>query len=50
MEYILKVNNLTKSYGERKAVNGISFAVKKGEILGFLGLQSADLVPQRFYH
>lgn len=41
MKNILEVNNLEKNYGERKAVKGISFAVKKGEILGFLGPNGA---------
>lgn len=41
MENILVVNRLEKNYGERKAVKGISFAVKKGEILGFLGPNGA---------
>jgi ABC-2 type transport system ATP-binding protein len=41
MECILKVNELEKSYGERKAVKGISFNVKAGEILGFLGPNGA---------
>lgn len=41
MEYILKVKELEKNYGERKAVKGISFNVKAGEILGFLGPNGA---------
>ncbi len=35
------VNNLVKIYGEQKAVNGISFKVNKGEIVGFLGPNGA---------
>ena len=35
------VKNLTKSYGEQKAVNNISFELKKGEIVGFLGPNGA---------
>lgn len=35
------VSNLTKIYGEQKAVNNISFEAKKGEILGFLGPNGA---------
>src|ERR1700735_31675 len=38
---ILKVSNLTKLYGDKKAVNGISFEVKKGEIFGILGPNGA---------
>lgn len=35
------VSNLTKIYGEQRAVNKISFEAKKGEILGFLGPNGA---------
>jgi ABC-2 type transport system ATP-binding protein len=35
------VKNLTKIYGEQKAVNDISFSVNKGEIVGFLGPNGA---------
>ena len=38
---ILEVKNLRKSYGGKKAVDGISFAVKKGEIFGILGPNGA---------
>jgi ABC-2 type transport system ATP-binding protein len=37
----IKVNNLTKYYGNNLAVDNISFEVKKGEILGFLGPNGA---------
>ena len=37
----IKVQNLTKIYGEQKAVNNISFEAKKGEVLGFLGPNGA---------
>ncbi|MBB6459157.1 gliding motility-associated ABC transporter ATP-binding subunit GldA [Flammeovirga kamogawensis] len=37
----IKVENLTKVYGEQKAVNNISFEAKPGEILGFLGPNGA---------
>jgi len=33
---IVEVENLSKSYGEVKAVNKVSFEVKQGEIFGFL--------------
>ncbi|MDE6452004.1 MAG: ATP-binding cassette domain-containing protein, partial [Odoribacter sp.] len=35
------VENLTKSFGFQKAVDSISFTVRKGEILGFLGPNGA---------
>ena len=38
---MIKVEHLTKKYGERYAVNDISFEVKKGEIVGFLGPNGA---------
>jgi ABC-2 type transport system ATP-binding protein len=38
---ILEVKNLQKSYDGKKAVNGISFSVKKGEIFGILGPNGA---------
>ena len=38
---MLKVENLTKTYGEQIAVNHISFEVAKGEIVGFLGPNGA---------
>ena len=35
------VKNLTKLYGEQKAVNDISFSINQGEIVGFLGPNGA---------
>ncbi|NBO66602.1 MAG: ATP-binding cassette domain-containing protein, partial [Acidobacteria bacterium] len=35
------VNRYLKQYGEQKAVNGVSFTVNKGEIVGFLGPNGA---------
>ncbi len=37
----IEVKNLTKIYGEQKAVNDISFSLNKGEIVGFLGPNGA---------
>jgi ABC-2 type transport system ATP-binding protein len=37
----VEVVNLTKTFDQQKAVNNISFSVRKGEILGFLGPNGA---------
>jgi ABC-2 type transport system ATP-binding protein len=37
----IRVEQLTKIYEEQKAVNAISFEIKKGEIVGFLGPNGA---------
>ena len=41
MDEVIKIKNLYKSYGEIKAVNNISFKVKKGELFSFLGINGA---------
>lgn len=41
MKMCLKVQDLVKSYGGRRVVNGLSFEVKKGEIVGLLGPNGA---------
>ena len=41
MEKIIEVKNLKKSYGEVKAVNGISFYVETGKLFAFLGPNGA---------
>ncbi|MEG6567152.1 ATP-binding cassette domain-containing protein [Thermoanaerobacterium saccharolyticum] len=38
---MIEVNNVTKVYGSRKAVDNISFSVDSGEIVGFLGPNGA---------
>jgi ABC-2 type transport system ATP-binding protein len=38
---MIEVEGLTKRYGRQKAVDGVSFRVQKGEILGFLGPNGA---------
>jgi len=40
-DIILRVENLQKSYDGKKAVDGISFEVKRGEIFGILGPNGA---------
>jgi len=37
----IEVVNISKSYGDQKALDAISFSVKKGEIVGFLGPNGA---------
>ncbi len=41
MDNVIEVKDLIKKYGKFTAVNGISFAVKKGEIFGLLGENGA---------
>lgn len=38
---MIKVENLVKKFGDNLALDGISFEVKKGEVLGFLGPNGA---------
>ncbi len=38
---MIKVENLTKFFGAKHAVDGVSFAVERGEVLGFLGPNGA---------
>ena len=37
----IEVKNITKTYGEQKALDNVSFSVNKGEIVGFLGPNGA---------
>lgn len=37
----IQIDNLSKTYGHQRAVDGISFEVKPGEVLGFLGPNGA---------
>jgi ABC-2 type transport system ATP-binding protein len=38
---MLKIENLTKSYGDKKAVDGVSLHIQSGEIYGFIGHNGA---------
>lgn len=38
---MIKVNNLAKSFGTKRAVDGVTFTVERGEVLGFLGPNGA---------
>lgn len=41
MEKVLQVENLSKSYGNVKAVSGLSLSVARGEVFGLLGPNGA---------
>jgi lipooligosaccharide transport system ATP-binding protein len=41
IQAIIEAQDLKKTFGEIRAVDGISFAVKKGEVFGFLGPNGA---------
>jgi ABC-2 type transport system ATP-binding protein len=38
---MIDVQNLSKSYGDRQAIQGLNFSVRKGEVVGFLGPNGA---------
>src|SRR4026207_287235 len=38
---MIKVENLAKTFGPKRAVDGVSFSVERGEVLGFLGPNGA---------
>ncbi|QNM93928.1 ABC transporter ATP-binding protein [Mycoplasma sp. Pen4] len=40
-EYVIEIENLNKSFKDKKALNNLSFKVKKGELFGFLGVNGA---------
>lgn len=41
MKNIIEIEHLSKSFGEVKAVQDISFRVKEGELFAFLGVNGA---------
>src|SRR5512134_930630 len=41
MEFAMETTDLSKSYGDVRAVDSVSLRVKRGEIYGFLGLNGA---------
>jgi len=38
---MIRIENLVKSFGAKRAVDGVSFSVERGEVLGFLGPNGA---------
>ena len=38
---MLKVSNISKSFGDFKAISNLSFEIKVGEVMGFLGPNGA---------
>src|SRR5258708_36945937 len=38
---IVRVESLSKSFGQLKAVDGVSFEIEQGEVFGFLGPNGA---------
>jgi len=38
---VIEVRNLTKRYGQRKAIDNLNFSIAEGEIVGFLGPNGA---------
>ena len=42
---MIEVENLTRNYGEFVAVDGVSFSIDKGEIVGLLGPNGAGKLP-----
>ncbi len=34
---LIEVKNLNKQFGDKKAINNLSFSIEKGKIFGFLG-------------
>ena len=44
---IAKIENLHKSFKDVKAVDGISFCVKEGELFAFLGVNGAGRSEER---
>ena len=38
---MILVDNITKTYGTQKVLDGVSFSVQRGEVLGLLGPNGA---------
>lgn len=46
MKNVLRIEHLTKNYGEKKAVDDLNLHIAPGEIYGFIGHNGAGR-PQR---
>ena len=47
---MLKIKNLTKVYGDKKAVDNLSLHIRPGEIYGFIGHKRQPLNPVVEYY
>ena len=46
---MLNIKNLTKTYGEKKAVDDLTLHIAPGEIYGFIGHNGARCVEETVY-
>jgi ABC-type phosphonate transport system ATPase subunit len=44
---MIEIDGLTKKYGDKTAVDGLSFVVEPGVVTGFLGPNGAPSLPGR---
>lgn len=50
MKKIIQIDHFSKSFGEVKAVQDLSFRVKEGELFAFLGGQRRRQIYYHQYH
>lgn len=50
MENVISIQNLNKSFGNVKAVDDLSFRVKRGELFAFLGVNGAGKSTDDLHH
>ncbi len=46
---VIEARELTKRYGRRRGIEGVSFSVRAGETFGFLGPNGAGKTPPAGY-